>query len=135
MGEDPSGKNQRFKDVQDIFITSHPSNVYAENLIEIKNINNDDFLGNLAIAESDYPFANDQIERMYGMSIKVQKISDPKDKSKHLGFEVTVLDIPIMSSLTHQTDIPIPKSVVRSFKFLKNVTSGELLQFQSVYEF
>lgn len=76
----------------------------SENLIELKNINTDDSIGTLAISESSYPFADDQVERMYGMGIKIERIRDSEDASRHLGFEVTVLDLPVMTSLSHQTD-------------------------------
>ena len=96
MGSNPSGSRQNFDDVSDLFIVSHSSDVYSQNLIEVKNVNTDNVITTLKILESDYPFANDGIDRTFGVSLRVSRIPSPTEESVDLGFEVTVLDLPVM---------------------------------------
>ena len=132
LGEEPAGGNQKFTEITDLLFVSHPSNQLKSNFIEIKNLNTDDLLANLTFEATDYPSEGENYERMFGMGLKVQKIDDLENTGRHRGFSVTLLDIPTIAQLsTSQTDKNLPPTITRTFKFLKNETTNELIMFRS----
>lgn len=95
--------NQYLDQLTDLIVVSHPSEVYDNNVIELRSLNDGKLFKTLVIEASDYPYKNDK--RSFGLNVKIRAINEEIDgKLQSIGFEVAVLDIPLQNSITLRTD-------------------------------
>ena len=132
IGSD-NGK-QLLHELKDLIVISHPEEKLEDNIIELKSLETYNEFKKIISNTSEYPADLLKDPRIYGFHVNLETITQiVNNKQTIVGFEVHVCDIPNYKRLSTDNNKKMPATVIRSFQFIKNATTNNLMYFKMFY--